>query len=95
VAIAAIDAELAGVVLVAELDRLLHGDVGTRVVVGPHQHDQQPQETACEKHRAEDRHARERVRAAVKNLRHDAERSLQTTAPYSMALRLRSRCRTN
>ena len=59
-----------GVVLVAELDRLVHRHVLARHVRRPEDRVHHPQEPDREEHGAEDRDARERVHARMKNLHH-------------------------
>ena len=69
-AVAAVDAVAGDVALVAELNRLLArdvrlGDPGRAVDFG-----EEPEQAGDEEHRAEDADPRDRVGAAVKDLRH-------------------------
>lgn len=70
VAIAAIDAELADVMAMAEGNRLLANDAGLRDIRGALDQTQYPKQPADKKHRAEDADFGKRVGARMKNLRH-------------------------
>src|SRR5262249_46473147 len=70
VAVAAVDAQLAGVVLVTELYRLLARDALLRDVARAVDERQEPQAPGDEEQRAEDADPRQRVGAAMEGLRH-------------------------
>src|SRR5262249_29760148 len=70
VTVTAVDAELARVVLVAELHRLLARDALLRHVAGAVDQGTEPEQTRDDEERAEDAHPRQRVGAAVEGLRH-------------------------
>jgi hypothetical protein len=69
-AVATVDAELAGVMLVAELDRLLPGDALAGDVAAAVDGGQEPERSSDEEDCSEDADPREGVRAAMENLRH-------------------------
>ena len=68
VAVAAVDAQLAGVMAVAERHRLLARDAGARDVRRAIDQRQPPRQGRDDEQRAEDAQPRERVGARVKNL---------------------------
>jgi hypothetical protein len=70
VTIAAVDAFIADVMLVAELNRLLAREVGLRVVGGPSELRHKPERYADEEYRAEDTQPGNDVCAAMKYLAH-------------------------
>jgi len=69
--VAAIDAQAADVVLVAERHRLLAQDAGTRDIIRPAEFRCHPSQAGKDEDRAQDAHLGDDVEAAVKNLRHE------------------------
>ena len=70
VTVTAVEALAADVVLMTERDGLDPGGVRLRDVRGAAHDVEQPPQPRHDEHRAEDAHARDRVRAAVEDLRH-------------------------
>jgi hypothetical protein len=88
VAVAAIDATIRYMMLVAEWNRLLLDNARARGVRRAGNRRQQPDDERHDKHRAEDRGAGYRVHARMKNLRHRNFREAREVANRACAIRI-------
>lgn len=70
VTVAAVNAIISDMMFVAELNRLLAWEISLRVVRGPVELEQQPDNQSDEEDRAEDGDLRDEVRASIKDLTH-------------------------